>query len=316
MASVRRAALTLPALLALLALFIGPAACGKAVEDGDAADAAADDGGDVDAGDDDGGDAGADAATDDASPRDTRGLVRIFARNYTDAGDNLILSSTVTAGFGAYEDEDCAVELAGTECQVLACTERDPERPAPHAGAITVEALQEVVLMPGSDGAYAPREVDTVVFSDGGMLSVLAVGGDVPAFDVTDMVAPYPIGFQSGVPTSAGPVKLSAAADYALTWGGIEATDTVRIVLAGPRDGDGTRRLVSCSLGAGAGAVTIDSEKLQRLPVGDIAFEATTERSETIEAGDYTISVIAAVVARLGDDASGDWAAGTVLLGD
>jgi hypothetical protein len=306
--------------LLLLGTLVAPAACGKAVDGsgGAEADATTDDGGDDDAGDDasdDGGDADA-AADGDASTPDTRGLVRVFARNYTDSGDNLILSSTVTAAFGSYEDEDCAVELAGTDCQVLACTGRDRQRPAPHAGAITIEALDDFVLMPGSDGAYDPLDVDTVVFSDGAMLSVLAAGDDVPAFALMDMVAPYPIGFQDGVPTSAGPIKLSAAADYALFWGGIEATDTVSITLAGPRDGDAVRRLVTCSLGAGAGGVTIDSEKLQMLPVGEIQFEARTLRSETIEAGDYTITVSAEVVARLGDDATGDWAAGTVLLGD
>ena len=100
-----------------------------------------------------------------------------------------------------------------------------------------------------------------------------------------------------------------------LSWGGIAPTDTMRVSLAGPRDGDGVRKLIDCSFGAGLGDLTISSEALQLLPVGELQFESRVERSAMIEAGDYTITFTAGVVARTGDDATFDWAAGTVLLG-
>jgi hypothetical protein len=307
-------------MLVLMLCVAAAAGCGKAVGAGDdAADDGSDDPGEDasdDAGDDATDDGGVDAGGDgaDASPLDeNKGLIHVFARNYTRGGDS-VLESTITARFGAYETEVCSVVLAGSQCRVLDCEERDPVSPSPDAGNITIEGLQDAALMPDGDGAYAPVELPAVILSEGGTVSALSTGGEVPAFDIIDLTGPYSIGFQGGVPTSAGSISISASEDYTLFWGGIEQTDTVKISLSGARGGNGVRRLLDCNLLAGTGELTFSSEALALLPQGDLAFEAHTETSATATAGDHEITLTAAAVARLGDDAAGDWASGTVML--
>jgi hypothetical protein len=303
--------------LMLCVAVVAAAGCGKAVGAGDdAADDGGDDPGEDDAGDDGTDDGGVDAGGDgaDASPLDeNKGLVHVFARNYTRGGD-IVLESTITARFGAYETEVCSVVLAGSQCRVLDCDGRDAPSPSPDAGNITIEGLQDAALMPDGDGAYAPVELPAVILSEGGPVSALSTGGEVPAFDIIDLTGPYSIGFQSGVPTSAGSISISASEDYTLFWGGIVQTETVKISLSGARGGNGVRRLLVCNLLAGAGEVTFSSEALALLPQGELAFEARTETSATAMAGDHEITLTAAAVARLGDDAAGDWASGTVML--
>lgn len=294
---------------AVLVAGIALPACGK-VESADV-DATSDDGGD-----DDGGNPDAAGDEPDAAPGAAVGQIHIFSRNYTNELGVLILNSSATAAFGDSATEDCTVLLPGTECRVLECTAREPPTPRPAAGAIVIEGVnaEQAVLMPGEDGVYAQVDTNTVVLSDGGPVSALAAGGDIPAFEIADLIAPYSIGFQGGVPTSAGPVKVTASADYELFWGGIEPTDRVRISLAGPRS-EGVRRLVDCDLAAGNGRVTFSSAALSLLPQGEIAFEARVETTTVETAGDYEVTFTAAVVARNGDDAGANWAEGRILLG-
>jgi hypothetical protein len=283
------------------------AACGKAVDNRDRTpDAGGDDGGDD-------GDGTVDGGEQDASPLDKTGRIVVFARNYTQDGSP-VLSSTATARFGAVEPEDCQVDLAGTECRVLACRPREPAGPLPSAGNITLEGLDAYALEPANEGVYPPLDVQGVIFSDGGMLSALATGGEVPEFEIRDLVAPYSIGFQ-GAPSSDAPTPVSAGADYQLSWGGISASDDVRIEIAAPPGGDGVRMRIVCGLKAGQGGVIIPSEALLRLPLGEVLFEARVETSRTVTAGDHEVTLTAVVVARVGDDATFDWARGTIVLG-
>lgn len=285
------------------------AACGKVEHRSGAPDAAGDDGGDDD------GDGTLDGGGgEDAGPAlDKTGLVYVFAQNYTQDG-SLVLTSTATARFGAVETEDCEVELAGSECRVLACRPRAPVSPLPAAGNITIEGLDSYALEPSNDGSYPVESVEGVIFSDGSSVSALATGGEVPEFAIEELVAPYSIGFQ-GAPSSDAPTPLSASADYELVWGGIAASDQVRIDIAAPPGGDGVRRRIACALLAGNGALVIPSEALARLPLGELLFEARVETSRSITAGDYEVTLTAAVVARVGDDATFDWARGAIVLG-
>jgi len=295
--------------------------CGKAVDptpatpDGGSGDDGSDDDGGGDGGADDGADDDDGADVDAAVASDTRGRIEVFTRNYTDINGDNPLDSTVTAQFGSYETEDCVEELAGSDCQVVRCTDREPPSPAPQAGNITIEGVQQAVIMPGDDGFYAPLKVDQTLLSDGGNLSVFGVGGEVPEFSILDLTVPYSLGFGGDVPTSAGPIELSASADYNLFWNGISATDTMIIKMTGPADGDGVTTRIECSVTAGVGAVTITADALGLLPQGEVQFESLTRTSTRGSADDYDIELIATVVSRLGDDAAGDWAAGTVLLG-
>ena len=301
--------------LVLVVCVAAAAGCGKAVSEGDDTADDGDDGGD-DTGDDTGDDGGPDAGDDpDAAGTDGGpGLIHVFARNYT-RNEQLVLESTITAQFGGVETETCTILLAGSQCRVLECDQRESSTPRPDAGNITIEGLQDAALMPDRDGVYPPLELDAVILSEGGQVSALSTGGEVPAFEIIDLEAPFSIGFQGGVPTGAGPITLSAGADYQIFWAGIRASDTVKISLTGPRDPDGVRRFIDCTLQAGNGEVTMSSEALELLPQGDLQFEAHTETSTTITAGSHEVTLTAAAVARLGDDASADYASGLVMLG-
>jgi hypothetical protein len=281
-------------------------ACGKAVDPG------AVDGGDD--GDDTGDDDGAADAGNDGGLDDMRGLVYVFSGNFTDAGTT-VLNSSAIAAFGAYETETCVVELPGAECQVLACNEHTPSSPAPDAGDITIESLEDTVLTPGAGGIYAAYESgDQLLFSDGESVSASALGADVPAFEIT-LDAPYHIGFNGGVPNQGSPpVDVSAAADYVLFWSAIAPGDSVLIELTGPRDGEGVRRLIKCTVPAGNEQVTLTSSALSRLPFGELIFESRIETSETAMAGDYEVTLTAAVVMRDGGDATFNWAIGLFNL--
>lgn len=282
------------------------AACGGATDNSPGVDAASDDGGDeVDASDDGGA---------DASPERSAGEVFVFSRNYTNHEGTLILSSTASAIFGDYATEECVVALAGASCQVLDCTARDPGPPE-SAGTILVEGdLQETMLVPGTEG-YAPVDLAELIFSDGNAVSVSATGDQVPNFSATVDV-PYHIGFNGDVPTSAGPVTIAASFDWNLFWVSFEPDDVVRIDLAGPRNNDGVRRRIDCSVPAGDNQVTLTSTALGMLPLGELTFEARVELTHPIEAGSYDIAIRTAVVMRSGDAGPEfNWAAGTVLLG-
>jgi hypothetical protein len=301
----RGVATRVPAVARLIAVAC-LAACGGATDNTPgSADAASDDGGDeVDAGDDGGA---------DASPERSTGEVYVFARNYTNNEGTLILSSTASAVFGDYKTEDCVVALAGANCQVLDCTSRDPGPPQ-SAGTILVEGnLQETTLVPGSAG-YAQVDLGELIFSDGNAVSVSAPGDEVPNFSVT-ADCPYHIGFTGGVPTSAGPVKITASQDWQLFWSSFEQDDVVRIDVVGPRDNGGLRRRIDCSVPASDNQVTLTSTALGMMPLGEVVFEARVEQSLPIEVGEYDVTIKTAVVMRAGDSPEFNWASGSVLLG-
>lgn len=308
----------------LLFALVAGVGCGKAVDSTP---------GSVDAGEDDGDDTGDDPGDDtgeiDASPDDGEdpdasiedalsGRIVVFTRNYTDelGGENP-LDSTVTAAFGDFQTEDCTEELVEEYCRVLACTPRDPGVMLPDAGDISIQGVQDTLISPQASGVYEDLFVDQTLLSDGGTLSVFAAGGEIAAFSIEEMVVPYSAGFQPGTaPTAASSVSVSASDGWSLGWGGIEGSDTFRITLAAPTpDGEDVTRRIECSIDAGFGAITISADALNLLPQGELAFEAVNERTTKAEVSGYVVDLVARVVNRTDDDATGDWARGTVILG-
>jgi hypothetical protein len=297
---------------------LSAAACGKAVESGGAS--AADAGG---GGDDDGSD-GADDATepdagddgsepDAAQPSTTRGLIRIFSANYVEGGGS-VQNASVEALFGDFETESCGLELADGACSVLSCTDRVPSAAPPDAGVIDVFVEAEVVakLEPAEDGTYARYErIDDELFDIGPSLRATAVGADVPAFEVTG-TAPAGIAFDGGVPTSAGAIDVSVGGAYGVRWAPGADSERIRVRMTSIA-GEGVQRLVlSCSAPASTGDLVVPPALLGLLPLGVHQFEARVVTEQTVQAGDFGVTLSAERPAL--DLPSGNWARGTVNL--
>ncbi|HKE16433.1 MAG TPA: hypothetical protein VKB80_16285 [Kofleriaceae bacterium] len=303
----------------LLAAAPSAAACGKAVDSSaGGTDAGGGDdgpGSDDGAGDDDGGSAadadpggGADAAP---VPRD--GRIYALSVSYVDEAGLPVQSASVEAAFGAIDAEECQVVLVDGACSLRSCTPRELPAEAPDAGAIDIAIDDEPVtqMAPDRQGTYPPFERDgDELFDIGPGLTAQAAGGDVPAFELA-VAAPAPIVLEDAVPTSAGAIDVSEAAGYVQRWQPGAETDRIRIDMTSSPAGDDLLLRLSCSVQASVPDLAIAPGLLALLPVGTLDFEARVESEATATAGDYDVSLTAAVVAT---DAGGNRAKGTINL--
>ncbi len=297
---------------------LSAAACGKAVESGGGSEADAGGDGDDDGSDgtDDGTepDAGDDGSEPDAAqPSTNKGLIRIFSANYVEGGGP-VQNASVEALFGDFETESCGLELADGACSVLSCTDRVPSAAPPDAGVIDVfvEAEEVAKLEPAEDGTYARYDrAGDDLFDIGPALRATAVGGDVPAFEVAG-TAPAGIAFDGGVPTSAGALDVSVGGAYGVRWAPGADGDRLRVRMTSIAT-EGVQRLVlSCSAPASTGDLVVAPGLLALLPLGAHELEARVVTEQTVQAGDFGITLSAEGPAL--DLASGNWARGTINL--
>jgi hypothetical protein len=300
----------------VLSAALSAAACGKAVESGDGSEVDAGDGGDDGDGADDGAepDAGDDGSEPDAAPPPTtRGLIRIFSATYVEGGGT-VQNASVEAQFGDFETESCGLELADGACSVLSCTDRVPPGAPPDAGVIDVFVETEEVakLEPAEDGTYPPHErAGDDLFDIGPALRAAAAGGDVPAFEVTG-TAPAGIAFDGGVPTSTVVLDISVGGAYGVRWVPGADSERLRVRMTGTASEGAQRLVLSCSAPASAGDLVVAPELLGLLPLGAHQFEARVVTEQTVQAGDFGITLSAERPAL--DLTNGNWARGAVNL--
>jgi hypothetical protein len=294
---------------------LSAAACGKAVESGGGSAADAGGGGDDDGVDDgDEPDAGDDGSEPDAAqPSTTKGLIRIFSANYLEGGV-AVQNASVEALFGDFETESCGLELADGACSVLSCTDRVPSAAPPHAGVIDVLVEAEVVakLEPAEDGTY-PRYDRTGddLFDIGPTLRATAVGGDVPAFEITG-TAPAGIAFDGGVPTSAAAIDVSVGGAYGVRWAPGADGEVLRVRMTSIASEGAQRLVLRCSAPASTGDLVVSPGLLGLLPLGAHEYEARVVTEQTVQAGDFGVTLSAEGPAL--DLTSGNWARGTINL--
>ena len=301
----------------LLAAVLSAPACGKAVDSsaGGTDAGGGDDGpGSDDDGDDDGSAADADPGGGaDAAPVERGGRIYALSVSYVDEGSLPVQSASVEAAFGAIDAEKCQIVLVDGVCSLRSCTPRELPDEAPDAGAIDIAIDDEPItqMAPDPQGTYAPFERDgDELFDVGPALTARAAGGDVPAFELA-IAAPTPIALEDAVPTSAGAIDVSEAEGYVQRWQPGGDADRIRIDMTSSPVGEDLHLRLSCSVQASVPDLAIAPGLLALLPIGALDFEARVESESTATAGDYDVSLTAAVVAT---DAAGNRAKGTINL--
>ncbi len=278
---------------------------------GDGAVAGEDDGGGVDGGGvSDGGGVG------DAAVGPLKGgwvfasssTITISATDYS--------SSTFNASFYQYSGPapvgGCTITMSGgctlTQCPPAGDGGVPMTTTLPTAGTVSISGGKRAAsISPKTDGTY-PTDSDNMkpLYAGGETLTISATGGTVPAFSGT-VVAPARVRVTSpAVPAAGSSLAISRSSALSFAWSG----GTVGEVTFGVYPQSATS-WVTCSFPANAGAGSIPSSLLSKLPSGSGSFNASLRNTSHLTQSGWAIDLWAyqSVVS-----ASGSGYAGQAML--
>jgi hypothetical protein len=175
-------------------------------------------------------------------------------------------------------------------CDVASYTLDQIAGPYPSAGTVTLTVsgrASPIVLEPPGDGGLYGLYVasNEHVFAGGEMVSVVATGGEVPAFSA-HLTAPAPL-VLSNAPFGAG-ATIDRSQPITVSWSA--ATSQVSIVLSAAADGGTT--IADCRFTGSAGSGTVPSSVLQLLPASSSGiFGIAAITSAPTAAGSWNVHI-------------------------
>lgn len=199
--------------------------------------------------------------------------------------------TTASAGFYRAGALAPCVQVMDGACTVSDCPVSTTAPPALDGGPLTVRvgARTFTTRYSASDGYYTPDTVMMAVWSGGEAVSFSGAGSAVvPPFTGT-LTAPAAVVLtQPALPAPGTPLMITRAAPLTATWQGRGAGEVVVTVAV-----SGSSRSVSavCAAPAAAGALTVSSQVLTRLPAGSGSFSSYVRAFDVVTAGSASITV-------------------------
>ena len=173
--------------------------------------------------------------------------------------------STASAG-------SCTTAKDGS-CTIYTCSSPNPSADAgalpPQASAGTISlsgALEALTLTPKADGSYGFLGGSKLMWKDKAQLTLTASGGKVPGFSATlDGAGPLLVLTPNMGPAT--PLTLNRNQPFSLTWSGASVgTATVSLARSLQNAATTDSVSVSCTYPASAGAATIPTSTLLKIP--------------------------------------------------
>ncbi|MEI9954110.1 MAG: hypothetical protein WDO74_35340 [Pseudomonadota bacterium] len=166
---------------------------------------------------------------------------------------------------------DCVVTTCSTTSEMTSESSNPPSVVRLDAGTITISSdtdeFSATGTPTGSNGAYVFQAGGAL--GGGGMLTVSATGGTVPAFTGTFPLPLAPLLLAPSIDGLNGTIDISVSrtADFSIRWDARGASDEIQVVVTKPDDA-GTWPVLNCHFAAAAGMATFPTGALAQMPAG------------------------------------------------